>query len=144
MGTNYYLRSRRPVRTVVTHEGDEHGRVVGVRREYAECHLCKLSYGWRPLMACDTDATIPGARFTSFREMMRFIRDHAGEYMIHDEYATGGDDESGYEYEEISPNEFEQRVRDWGRGFPRKPESHGSMGATVDGEGFEFMYGDFA
>lgn len=144
MGTNYYLRSRRPVRTVVTHEGDEHGRVVGVRREYAECHLCKLSYGWKPLMACDTETTIPGARFTSLKEMMRFIRDHAGEYMVHDEYATGGDDESGYEYEEISPDEFERRVRDWGRGFPREPESHAGSGATVDGEGFEFMYGDFA
>lgn len=106
--------------------------------------LCKLSYGWRPLMACDTEATIPGARFTSFKEMMRFIRDHAGEYMVHDEYVTGGDDESGYEYEEISPNEFERRVRDWGGGFPREPESHRGMGATVDGEGFEFMYGDFA
>lgn len=95
-------------------------------------------------MACDTEATIPGARFTSFKEMMRFIRDHAGEYMVHDEYVTGGDDESGYEYEEISPNEFERRVRDWGGGFPREPESHRGMGATVDGEGFEFMYGDFA
>lgn len=84
MGTNYYLRSRRPVRTIVTHEGDEHGRVVGVRREYAECHLCKLSYGWRPLMACDTEATIPGARFTSLKEMMRFIREHADEYMVLD------------------------------------------------------------
>lgn len=140
MGTNYYLRSRKPVRTVVTYEGDERGRLIGVEREYATCHLCKLSYGWRPLMACDEEATVPGARFTSFKGMMRFIREHADEYMVHDEYDLLGDDEHG----EISPDEFERRVRDWGRGFPREPKSHGSMGATVDGEGFEFMYGDFA
>lgn len=140
MGTNYYLRSRKPVRTVVTYEGDERGRLIGVEREYATCHLCKLSYGWRPLMACDEEATVPGARFTSFKGMMRFIREHADEYMVHDEYDLLGDDEHG----EISPDEFERRVRDWGRGFPREPKSHGGMGAAVDGEGFEFIHGDFS
>ena len=95
-------------------------------------------------MACDTEATIPGARFTSFKEMMRFIRDHTDEYMIHDEYARGGDDESGCEYKEIGPDGFERRVRDWGSGFPREPESHKASGAITDAEGFEFMYGDFA
>lgn len=139
MGTNYYLRSRKPVRTTVTYEGDEHGRLIGVRRKYAKCHLCKLSYGWKPLMACDTEATVPGARFTSFKGMMRFIREHVDEYMVHDEYDLFGDDGHG----EISPDEFERRVRDWGKGFPCEPKSHRDMGTTVDGEGFEFIYGDF-
>lgn len=86
-------------------------------------------------MACDTEATIPGARFTSFKEMMRFIRDHAGEYMVHDEYVTGGDDESGYEYEEISPNEFERRVRDWGGGSRANRKAIGAWARPWMGRG---------
>lgn len=148
MGTNYYLRSRRPVRTVVTHEGDEHGPVVRVEPEHAEAHLCKLSLGWNPVMACDPESTIPGARFTSLRGMMRFIRAHTGEYMIRSEYASGGSEETGWTYDEISPDDFEELVRTWGDGYRkrtgREPASHLPHGDIADDEGFEFCHVSFS
>lgn len=143
MGTNYYLQSRRPIRTIVTHEGDERGRIVDVRREYARCHLCKLSYGWKPLLACDDEAsTIPDARFRSFGDMMRFIRTHAGEYMILDEYPIRVDESGmGCGYEEIPPDEFERMIR--ARNGEPGQRHHDACGFTSR-DGFDFLPGDWA
>lgn len=136
MGTNYYLREREPYETIVTHRGGADGPVTGVETRHRSCHLCKLSAGWNPTIACDPESTIPGARFESFRAMMAFIRAHAGSCMIHDEYAD--EDEWGNPmYEEITPDEFELRVREW-RGGAEHTD------ARRDQEGFEFEYRYFS
>lgn len=146
MGTNYYLRERTPYRTTVIHEGDEHGPIIGIEREYRSCHLCKLSGGWKPTLAADPESTIlddagDPVVFWSFRDMMGFIRAHVDRYMIHDEYADGEDEYGNNTYKEISPDEFERLVREWGAG--RKWKAHTEQHLRKDDEGFEFENVDF-
>lgn len=167
MGKNYYLRSKEPTETIVTHAGDIDGDVTHIEYVRAECHLCKLSWGWMPLMACDHESPI--AQFESVREMMDFIRaDLAGDnlYSLESEEIESEDEYGNYTYEHVDVDEFEKLVYAWGKtgGFPpfmedgKTPREHGiyhveyarqnhqhliPIDYTVDDEGFEFEHREF-
>ena len=136
MGTNYYLRERRPYRTVVTYEGDPiDGKVLKREKQYRECHLCKLSWGWLPHMACDPRATI-GVSVRSLRSMEESAAQHS-EMAIVDEYG-----------DEHALSEFSDMVRRWGHdgfGCPKDapPRDHLGLRSWVDDEGFEFSAVEF-
>lgn len=136
MGTNYYLRERKPHRTVVTYEGDPiDGKVLNREEQYRECHLCKLSWGWLPHMACDPISTI-GVSFRSLRSMEEYAAQHP-EMAIVDEYG-----------DEHALSEFSDMVRRWGNdgfGCPKDAPPHDHLGlrSWVDDEGFEFSAVEF-
>ena len=135
MGTNYYMRQRTPYRTTVIHEGGEDGPVVSVDREYRECHLCKLSWGWLPLMAYDPESTL-GISFRSLRQIEDYADTHP-EVVICDEYG-----------DEYTREDFSDRVRRWGHeiGCPKgsNPLRHDDLMSFSDDEGFEFYSGEFS
>ena len=135
MSTNYFLREREPYEVVVTYATDHLIRenIKTVEPHYRRCHLCKLSYGWVPLMCCDPESTIDDVCIRSLRSIEMFVRQN-DDYIIVDEYG-----------DQISLDDWSRLVRSWGHdgvGCPdgSDPLSHREIDHSVfvDDEGFEF------
>lgn len=129
MSTNYYLRERRPSEAAISCLDGDGGSVSSGGDRRGSFHICKLSWGWRPLMVNDPDSRL-GLSFGSLREVVDFIRVNSETFGVFDEYG-----------DELSADEFDSAVRGWGRSVAVPADGLLSWHEKidfVDDEGFEF------